>query len=200
MKPPAFQFYARDWLSSTLGMPWDVAGLYIHLLAWSWDNGPLPNDPKWRARIIGADAQRLWTALKPRWNRTKKGWINPRLEMQREAQASFALRGEKGAKARWQASAKHMANRWPASASASASSSADQNTPAAKRPVSALTFKTYVAIASRILKQTADLDLDAGTLAEELKREYAKARIPYDATLVAKAIEAAQHGRAKRRA
>jgi uncharacterized protein YdaU (DUF1376 family) len=200
MKPPAFQFYARDWLSSTLGMPWDVAGVYIHLLAWSWDNGPLPNDPKWRARIIGADAQRLWTALKPRWNRTKKGYINPRLEHQREQQATFRARSEKGAAARWQASRKQMPKRSSASASASASSSLDQNTPAAQRPVSALTFKTYVAIASRVLKQTADLDLDGGTLAEELKREYAKARIPYDATVVAKAIEAAQHGRVRRRA
>jgi len=200
MKPPAFQFYARDWLSSTLGMPWDVAGVYIHLLAWSWDNGPLPNSPTWRRRILGPEAKRLWNAIKTKWKREKNGWINARLEHQREQQATFRARSEKGAAARWQASPKQMPKRSSASASASASSSSDQNTPAAQRPVSALTFKTYVAIASRILKQTAELDLDAGTLAEELKRAYAKARIPYDATIVGKALEAAQHGRMRRRA
>lgn len=56
-------------------------------------------------------------------------------------------------------------------------------------------FKVYAAIAGRVLKQTEDLGLDDGSLAEELKREYAKAQIPYDATMVAKAIEAAQHVR-----
>jgi len=70
----------------------------------------------------------------------------------------------------------------------------DTNTykPAASRPVP---FKVYAAIAGRVLKQTEDLGLDDGSLAEELKREYAKAQIPYDAGLVAKAIEAAQHVR-----
>jgi len=61
-------------------------------------------------------------------------------------------------------------------------------------------FKVYAAIAARVLKATEDLDLDSGTLAEELKREYAKAEIPYDSGLVAKALEAAQYLRAKRRA
>lgn len=56
-------------------------------------------------------------------------------------------------------------------------------------------FKVYAAIAGRVLKETEDLGLDDGSLAEELKREYAKAQIPYDAGLVAKAIEAAQHVR-----
>jgi len=61
-------------------------------------------------------------------------------------------------------------------------------------------FKVYAAIAAKVLKATEDLDLDAGTLAEELKREYAKAEIPYDSGLVAKALEAAQYLRAKRHA
>jgi len=195
MKPPAFQFYARDWLSSTLGMPWDVAGLYIHLLAWSWDNGPLPKSAIWRRRVIGPDAVRLWNGVKKRWKKTKDGWINERLEHQRRGQMTFASRGEKGAKARWQASPKHMPNRWPASASASAS--ADLNKPAAARPVH---FRVYAAIAGKVLKQTEDLDLAPSEIAEEFKRACAKQELPYDATITTKALDAAQAARTRRRA
>lgn len=188
MKPPAFQFYARDWLSSTLGMPWEVAGVYIHLLAWSWDNGPLPKSSIWRRRVLGPDAVRLWNVVKKRWKKTKDGWINERLEHQREGQITFASRGEKGAKARWQASPKHMLKRWPASASASAS--AKDLKPAAARPVP---FRVYAAIASNVLKQTEDLD--PGTIAEELKRACAKQAIPYNASIIQKAMDAAQTAR-----
>jgi uncharacterized protein YdaU (DUF1376 family) len=195
MKPPAFQFYARDWLSSTLGMPWDVAGLYIHLLAWSWDNGPLPDDAKWRQRVIGQAHAKLWGTVRSRWVKTPTGWINPRLEQQRELQASFRKRAQKGANARWQASPKHMQKRWPASASASASS--DLNKPAASRPVP---FRVYAAIAASVLKQTADLDLEPSAIAEEFKRACAKQELKYDATIVQKAMDAAQTARTKRRA
>jgi hypothetical protein len=76
----------------------------------------------------------------------------------------------------------------------------DTYKPAASRPVHSPPFKVYAAIAARVLTQTADLDLDPATLTEELKREFAKAEIPYDATLVGKALEAAQYVLAKRRA
>jgi hypothetical protein len=62
-------------------------------------------------------------------------------------------------------------------------------------------FRVYAAIAARVLTETADLDLDPGTLAEELKRAYAKQLLPYDATIVQKAMDAAQvAARARRRA
>ena len=188
MRPPAFQFYARDWLSSTLGMPWDVAGVYIHLLAWSWDNGPLPKSSIWRRRVIGPDAVRLWNAVKRRWKKTKDGWINERLEHQRSGQMTFARRGEKGAKARWQASPKHMPNRWPASASASASA---VHKPAAPRPVP---FRVYAAIAREAVK-TAQTD-DLGDLAEQFKTACAKQGVPYDASITTKAIQTATRRRA----
>jgi uncharacterized protein YdaU (DUF1376 family) len=193
MKPPAFQFYARDWLSSTLGMPWEVAGVYIHLLAWSWDNGPLPKSSIWRRRVIGPDAVRLWHVVKKRWKKTKDGWINERLEHQRSGQNAFALRGEKGAKVRWQASSKHMPKRWPASASAS---SKDLK-PAAARPVP---FRVYAAIAARVLTAAEGLDCDPGTLAEQVKIACAKQTLPYNSTIVQKALEAAQVARARRHA
>jgi len=195
MKPPAFQFYARDWLSSTLGMPWEVAGVYIHLLAWSWDNGPLPKSSVWRRRVIGPDAVRLWHGVKKRWKKTKDGWINERLEQQRREQITFALRGEKGAKVRWQASAKHMPKRWPASASSSA---VDQDQPAASRPVSVPSFKAYKAIAYQAIDEEPTDDL--GAIAERFKTICAKQQIPYDSRITQKAVDAARMTRARRQA
>lgn len=210
-KPPAFQFYARDWLSSTLGMPWDVAGVYIHLLAWSWDNGPLPNDPRWRARIIGPEAKRLWSEVQPRWRRSARGWINPRLERQRELQAHYRERAHKGAEQRWhqaasidqahaksmlggerQASLKHVLN----GCSSSASASSDQDQPVAPRPVYMPPLKAYFAIAKRLIAAAPDADL--GELAAQFKAACADQRIVYDGEITRKAIDAVLHARRRR--
>ena len=101
---------------------------------------------------------------------------------------TFALRGEKGAKVRWQASPKHMANRWPASASAS---SKDLK-PAAARPVP---FRVYAAIATKVLKETEDLDLAPSEIAEEFKRACAKQGLEYPAPTTQRALDAAQAAR-----
>src|SRR5262252_3596693 len=58
-------------------------------------------------------------------------------------------------------------------------------------PVHSPPFKIYAAIASQILAATADLDLDPGAVAEEFKRACAKRALPYDATIVQKALDAA---------
>jgi hypothetical protein len=60
--------------------------------------------------------------------------------------------------------------------------------------------RVYAAIAAKVLEQTADLDLDPGTLAEEVKRACAKQAIPYHAGIIQKAMDAAQAARARRRA
>lgn len=47
-RPPAFQFYASNWISSTSLMDAEQRGWYIQLLAWAWGNsqiqGVLPDD------------------------------------------------------------------------------------------------------------------------------------------------------------
>jgi len=216
---PAFQFYPGDWLSSTLGMPWDVKGVYIDLLAWSWNNGPLPDNARWRQRIIGGDAktvERLWFALRPRWTKTPDGWINLRLEKQRDIQRVFSVRGTKGAAAkhassrassktssRPQAGVKQVLNGvlggvlegWPSSSSSS--SSLDQDQPAAPRPVS-VPFKVYVAIAAQAIADEPTDDL--GAIAEGFKTACARQHLPYDVTLTQKAIDAARVARARTRA
>jgi uncharacterized protein YdaU (DUF1376 family) len=202
MKPPAFQFYARDWLSSTLGMPWEVAGVYIHLLAWSWDNGALPNDPEWRARVIGADAARLWAAVSKRWKKTARGWINLRLERQREIQATFSAHAKQAASKRW-AYAQAMPASTPrvmpkrSSASASASASSDQDQPRAARAVN-VPWKIYRAIAAKVVRESATDDL--GELAEAFKSTCAKQGLEYPLDVPRKAIDGALAARARRRA
>jgi uncharacterized protein YdaU (DUF1376 family) len=214
-KPPAFQFYARDWLSSTLGMPWDVMGLYIHLIAWSWDNGPLPDDPRWRRRIIGSDAKtaaKLWAALERRWEKTARGWINPRLEHQRRLLNSYRAHAQHAAGMRWAsighapghrlgmagAHAQTMPNR--CTASSSASSSSDQDQPAASRPVSVPPFKIYAAIARQAFAEADPDDLSFSGVAEVFKKKCAAQGFPYDAALTTKALHAATAARARRRA
>lgn len=40
-RPPAFQFYASNWISSTSLMDAEQRGWYIQLLAWAWGNSPI---------------------------------------------------------------------------------------------------------------------------------------------------------------
>jgi len=60
-KPPAFQFYVKDWLSSSTVRSMSLAarGAYIDLLAFAWQSQPfatLPNDPAQLRRLVGADS------------------------------------------------------------------------------------------------------------------------------------------------
>lgn len=226
-KPPAFLFYVRDWLSSTLGMARDVKGAYVDLLCWSWDNGPLPDDPRWRQRVIGGSTQtaaRLWAALRSRWRHTARGWINPRLERQRRAIADYSARAKKAAQARWHpaagdatactehatSTASRTARRMlrgtlsaPARAvlepSISVSVSvSEEDQPAAPPPVYAPPFKTYAAIAALALDETPTDDL--GAIAETFKSLCARQQIPYDADITRRAIDAVIRSRARRRA
>jgi uncharacterized protein YdaU (DUF1376 family) len=207
--PPAFQFYPGDWLASTLGMAWDLKGIYVDFICWSWENGALPDDPAWRQRMIGGSAQSVaqrWAALRGRWRKTAKGWINPRLERQRQIQKHFSDRGKKGAAARWDgdlASRKHaskhrakhvvsieealtkqLQDRWPSSSS----SSSDQDQPAPQAPVYTPPFKVFCAIAAHAIDEAQTADL--GAIAEAFKSDCARQRIPYDVEITRKAIDA----------
>ncbi len=63
-KPPAFQFYVKDWRSSptVLRMSMHHRGVYITLLAAAWDNdqpGTLPLPVEVAARSVGLDVRSL---------------------------------------------------------------------------------------------------------------------------------------------
>jgi uncharacterized protein YdaU (DUF1376 family) len=108
-KPPAFQFYAKAWLSSTRAMPHHALGVYIDFLAWSWDNGPLPSDEKALAVLAGMTLpafRRVWQHVGRKWESTDVGLVNLRLEQQRKDLTAYldeqSKKGQKGAAARWQ--------------------------------------------------------------------------------------------------
>lgn len=66
-KPPAFQFYPKDWLTSkaVIAMTATQRGYYIQLLAYAWDSerpGTLPNDPGIIWRLAGAASRREFEA------------------------------------------------------------------------------------------------------------------------------------------
>lgn len=66
-KPPAFQFYTRDWLSSsavrTMGLA--ARGAYIDLLAIQWQDGFIPDDDQEIARMLGC-TPRQWNTVRDR--------------------------------------------------------------------------------------------------------------------------------------
>lgn len=63
-KPPAFQFYVKDWRSSSTvrAMSLSEVGVYVQLLAAAWDSdepGTLPADPRDIGKITGIDPRVL---------------------------------------------------------------------------------------------------------------------------------------------
>lgn len=94
-KAPAFQFYAADFLTGTSEMTSFEIGVYIRLLAFSWDKGALPADRTRLARMVGepVDAfEAAWEIVGQKWTLTEDGYINDRLEQQRAERAEFAAR------------------------------------------------------------------------------------------------------------
>jgi len=215
--------YARAWLSSTLGMSREVKGAYIDLLCWEWDNGPLPHSAAGRARIFGAadtkDAVRIWSALRAKFTRTARGWINKRLEAQREELAAHRAKASGAAKARWdgpnsdRASVEHRSST-PRASSEHAPSMAARHaqpmlngctptpTPSPERtnrrtaPVEP-PFKVIAAIAARAFAEEPTDDL--GAVAERMKSLCAQQNKACSADMMGRALRAVQVARAKKR-
>ncbi len=90
-KAPAFQFYARDWLSSTRvrALSREARGDYINLLAFAWTNGGIPADAVSRARMLGLTKRQeaaCWRELSQFFHphpKDKALLVNDRLETER---------------------------------------------------------------------------------------------------------------------
>jgi len=86
-KPPAFSFYANDFLVGTVTLSLAARGAYITLLAYEWDHGSVPDDPSARARVLGCarrESETLWTRLREKFFQGDDGaWRNARLEGER---------------------------------------------------------------------------------------------------------------------
>jgi uncharacterized protein YdaU (DUF1376 family) len=209
-KPPAMQFYVRDWLTSTVGLPLEAKGLHIDFLCIAWD-GPLPDDAKWRQRVAGVSAAKaaaLWAILRPRWHRTRKGWINPRQERQRRDLAAFKARQSHAAGMRW-ASVGHASGMPPAYAermpnrcsSTSSSSSEDQDQDQDQRAAARGNHRLLVALAHTVLDDVDKDRLPVSEIVGEMKDRAGRAKIRYgDFDEVHKALRSAEVQRARRRA
>ncbi len=103
MRPPAFQFYASDFLSGTYYMSQAEAGCYIRLLANQWDKGPLEADAEMLERLAGGPVPDVVLA---KFSKTQDGRLfNERMEKVRKEQEDNSKRksegGKRGADARW---------------------------------------------------------------------------------------------------
>jgi uncharacterized protein YdaU (DUF1376 family) len=94
---PWFQFYAQDFLGSTLAWTDEQVGAYLRLLSHQWINGEVPfDDPKKLARISDSAAENI-TLLRSKF----PDGLNPRLEKIRDAMVDRSEQGRIAAQARW---------------------------------------------------------------------------------------------------
>jgi len=104
MKPPAFQFYADDFLGGTLTMTLEERGLYITLLCLQWSKGFVTEDDF--ERLGSAMAQPSRSHVRGKFQDDDRGCLrNERLEevrrKQDEFRASRSTAGKEGAAKRW---------------------------------------------------------------------------------------------------
>jgi len=93
-------FYASDFLTATALWSEAEVAVHVRLLAWSWVNGPLPNDAE-RLGRISPSATAAWAVVEKLWPPGEDGARrNPSLEKYRAERAQFlALQKEKSLKA-----------------------------------------------------------------------------------------------------
>jgi hypothetical protein len=81
-KPPAFQFYPKQWLGDdqVMLMDWDARGMHMHLICISWQQdqpGTIPNDEALIRRWLKDPSQkvwkRVWPQIQPAWRKWGKG-------------------------------------------------------------------------------------------------------------------------------
>jgi uncharacterized protein YdaU (DUF1376 family) len=101
-------WFHGDFLRSTTGWPLVTQAIYWKLLCAQWEQGPLPNNPEWLARIAGctqAEFDAAWATIVPKFLLTNAGLSNERMA---EHAANFeafrrkqAENGRKGGRATW---------------------------------------------------------------------------------------------------
>ena len=99
MKPPAFQFYADDFLAGTSDMTDSEAGLYIRLLCAQWNRGSLPNDLDELLRFSRGSTTLQAERVRRKFEVCQDGQLrNARLEDERQKQAVWREKSRLGGK------------------------------------------------------------------------------------------------------
>lgn len=99
---PWFPLYAKDLLTSTAAMEADTLGVYIRLLAFSWENCGLPVDAESCRRIGVVDRDvwpRIWSELEPKWPIDGDKRRNLRQEVERQQALAVQEAKSRGGKA-----------------------------------------------------------------------------------------------------
>lgn len=105
--PPAFQFYANDFLSDApvMAMTLEERGAYITLLCVAWTEQGIPSDHHKLARVLRISPRRfsrLWEAIEPCWESDGNGrYFSPRMEAVRSEARKRSKTASRNAKARW---------------------------------------------------------------------------------------------------
>jgi uncharacterized protein YdaU (DUF1376 family) len=101
---PWLPWYHGDFLRATQGWTVTERGVYFLLLGASWEVGPLPEDRRRLAGIVGAQLDEFdeaWKTVSIKFQKTKRGLINRRLELHREKQAGRSEKARQSAMNRW---------------------------------------------------------------------------------------------------
>jgi len=107
--PPAFQFYAADFLTATAELTDEEVGIYLRLLLNQWINGSIPGEMRRMAMLISAGHERLekemWPLIGQKFTKGEDGrYRNDRLELVRKEQEEYRekkrIAGEKSGAAR----------------------------------------------------------------------------------------------------
>ena len=97
---PYFPFYPGDYLADTMGLSCCEHGTYLLLLAVSWQRGPLPDDMDHLQRLAANPSiEALRYILQEYWTLTERGWINARMEREREKLEQLKARQSAAGKA-----------------------------------------------------------------------------------------------------
>ena len=101
--PPAFQFYADDFLAGTIDMTAEEVGAYMRLLCLQWTKGAITDRQK---LSVGVSKEVAETVLSLKFVKQKDGtFVNVRLEEVRNLRENYAKQksdaGKKGAESRW---------------------------------------------------------------------------------------------------
>ncbi len=117
--PPAFPFYATDFLSDApvMAMTLEERGAYITLLCIAWTEQGVPDDHRKLAKVLRVSPRRfadIWESMEVCWETDGEGrLVSPRMERIRtemRARSETAKKaGKKGAKKRWGAAPKARA-------------------------------------------------------------------------------------------
>ncbi len=103
--PPAFQFYANDFMDLT--RLWDAiaCGLHVRCMCVAWTHGSIPSDLKVLARAIHCDVAEIeaaWPTLSEHWQESESGGlIHAPLEAVRQRQKEVSSARKLAAEKRW---------------------------------------------------------------------------------------------------